>query len=61
MIRADRRALLWLAAAAVALPAPPLRAAPLAGFAPPQAPMLYARRLERGLPGGASFVVSRRA
>jgi len=56
MIRADRRALLGYAAAAVALSALPARAA---AFAPPAAPMRYTRRLERGLPGGASLVVAR--
>lgn len=60
MIGADRRALLRLAGLAAALPL--LRAAPaLAGaaFAPPAGPMRYTRRLERGLPGGASLTVRR--
>lgn len=55
-MRLGRRALLACAAAAVVLPLAPARAAP---FAPPDAPMRYTRRLERGLPGGARLVVTR--
>jgi len=55
-----RRTLLRFVAAAAVVSALPVRAAGSAGgFAPPASPMLYARRLERGLPGGAAFVVSR--
>lgn len=62
MIRADRRALLRLAGLAAALPL--LRAVPAAAlaprpFAPRAEPMRYTRRLERGLAGGATLVVSR--
>lgn len=60
MIRADRRALLRLAAAAAALPL--LSAGPAAArarFAPPAAPMRYARRLERPLADGARLIVDR--
>jgi hypothetical protein len=57
----DRRSLLRGGAAAVALTALPASgAAPAAVFDPPSTPMLYARRLERGLPGGARLAVSRR-
>ena len=50
----DRRSLMRLAAGGIALAALPARgAAPAAGFEPPSTPMLYARRLERGLPGDA--------
>jgi len=59
----DRRATLRLGAGALLLTLAPMvavRAADrLPGFAPPDGPMLYTRRLERALPGGASFVVSR--
>lgn len=58
MTRGDRRSLLRVAAAAVALSAIPLHAQS-ARFAPPATPMLYSRRLERGLPGGARLVVGR--
>ena len=58
MIRTDRRAVLQYAAAALLLPALPA-AAQASRFAPHAGPMLYTRRLERGLSGGASFVVSR--
>jgi hypothetical protein len=63
MSAADRRAVLRYAAVAMLLPA--LAAAPLRAaaqgfrFAPPAGPMLYTRRLERGLRDGAAFVVSR--
>ena len=57
MSGADRRTALGFAAAAILLPFAAL-AAP-ARFAPPPAPMLYTRRLERVLPDGASFVVVR--
>jgi hypothetical protein len=60
MTGVGRRTLLRFAAAAFALPA--LAAVPAlaqARFAPPSAPMRYTRRLERGLTGGARFVVSR--
>lgn len=54
-----------LRVAALALLLPSLTIAPRAalaqgtGFAPPSAPMLYTRRLDRALPGGEAFVVSR--
>jgi len=57
-----RRSLLRVAAAAIALPlvaATPGRPQARQRFAPPSTPMLYTRRLERGLTGGASFTVSR--
>lgn len=55
----ERRALLRLAGlSAVLLPVLPA-AALTARFAPPAGPMRYTRRLERGLAGGASLVVSR--
>ena len=63
MSATDRRTVLRFAGAAVLLPA--LSAAPLGAkaqtvrFAPPAEPMLYTRRLERQLPGGAAFTVSR--
>jgi len=57
----DRRSLLQGGAAAMVFAALPARSAvPAAGFHPPAAPMLYARRLERGLPDGAMLVVDRR-
>ena len=62
MIRADRRTLLRLAASAATLPLLPIvpaAAQPASLFAPPAGPMLYTRRLERGLAGGASLTVSR--
>ncbi len=63
MTAADRRSVLRGAAAALLLPtmsALPLRAFALGPrFAPPAGPMLYTRRLERGLADGAAFVVSR--
>ena len=63
MSGSDRRSVLRFAAAALlfpALSATPLRAAAQGHrFAPPANPMLYTRRLERGLRGGASFTVSR--
>ena len=63
MSAADRRSVLRGAAAALLVPvlaAVPLRAAAHgARFAPPHEPMLYRRRLERGLADGASFSVSR--
>ena len=60
MTAIDRRSLLRCGAAAMAIAALPARgAAPAAGFDPPSTPMRYTRRLERGLPGGASFAVSR--
>lgn len=60
MIGADRRALLRLAGlAAAAQLIRPVPARALAVFAPPAAPMRYTRRLERGLPGGASLTVRR--
>jgi len=59
----DRRALLRLGAAALLLPLVSVGSASVAAaaarFAPPEGPMRYSRRLERGLAGGASFVVSR--
>jgi hypothetical protein len=63
MSATDRRAVMRCAAAALLLPA--LSALPLRTlaqgprFAPPAGPMLYTRRLERGLADGAAFVVSR--
>lgn len=57
-----RRALLRLAGSAAVLPLLPVvpaAAQPARGFAPPTEPMLYTRRLERGLAGGARLVVSR--
>jgi hypothetical protein len=60
---ADRRAVLRLAAGALLLPWASVAAAhpanPSSGFAPPDGPMLYTRRLERALAGGARLVVSR--
>lgn len=57
----DRRSLICLAAGGVALAELPARGASHgAAFDPPLAPMLYARRLERELPDGASFAVTRR-
>jgi hypothetical protein len=58
----DRRQVLRLAAAALLLPAMatmPLRARAQQPFVPPARPMLYTRRLERELSGGARFAVSR--
>lgn len=60
----DRRTLLRAAAAALLLPiagAASERAMASSGarFVPPAGPMLYTRRLERGLKDGASIVVSR--
>jgi hypothetical protein len=58
-----RRTLLQGAAAAIAFPlviAARDGPAGTARFAPPSTPMLYTRRLERGLVGGASLVVTRR-
>ncbi len=59
----DRRALLRAGAFALLVPAlgvaPRLALARGGGFAPPAAPMLYTRRLERALPEGARFMVSR--
>ena len=55
----DRRALLRLAGLATALPLIPAPALAAERFAPPAGPMLYTRRLERGLAGGARLVVSR--
>jgi hypothetical protein len=59
----DRRAVLRYAAVALLWPAlasAPLRvAAQGPRFAPPVGPMLYTRRLERGLADGAAFTVSR--
>jgi hypothetical protein len=57
-----RRTLLHGAAMAVALPlvsAAQDRAPLRPGFAPPPTPMLYVRRLERGLVDGASLTVTR--
>lgn len=62
LIRAGRRALLRLAGVAITLPLMPIvsAAARTAGrFAPPAGPMLYTRRLDRELAGGARFTVSR--
>ena len=62
LIRAGRRALLGLAATAATLPLlrfGPAIAQPAGRFAPPAAPMLYARRLERSLADGAWLVVDR--
>ena len=62
MTLAGRRALLRLAGVAITLPLMPIvsAAARAAGpFAPPAGPMLYTRRLERELAGGARFTVSR--
>ena len=64
MIAADRRtALNWAMAAALApvlaTRAPALAAGP-ARFAPPRGPMIFTRRLERGLGGGAALIVGRR-
>jgi hypothetical protein len=62
MSAVDRRTLLRLVAVAVVLPAMSTAARAAAGgsrFAPPAGPMLYTRRLERGLADGASLVVSR--
>src|SRR3990170_5977639 len=60
---ADRRAVLRLAAGMLLLPWTSVAAAhparPATGFAPPDGPMLYTRRLERALAGGARLVVSR--
>jgi hypothetical protein len=60
---ADRRAVLRLAAGALLLPWASVVAAhpasPSSGFAPPDGPMLYIRRLERALAGGARLVVAR--
>lgn len=56
----DRRTALTLVTAAALLPiAPVIPARAAARFAPPAVPMLYTRRLERVLPDGASFVVTR--
>jgi hypothetical protein len=59
----DRRAVLCLGTGALLLALAPMAAARPAnrspGFTPPDGPMLYTRRLERALPGGARFVVSR--
>jgi hypothetical protein len=59
----DRRAVLRLAAGALLLPLTSVAAAHPArssmGFSPPDGPMLYTRRLERALAGGARLVVSR--
>jgi len=55
-----RRTLLRFAAATVAVPV--LAAVPALAqgrFAPPSTPMRYTRRLDRGLTGGAKFIVSR--
>lgn len=60
MSRADRRTVLGRGLAfAVALPAAWAAPARAAAFAPPAAPMLYTRRLERVLGDGASFIVVR--
>lgn len=62
MSRLGRRSLLHGAAAAIALPliaSRPGRAQAPQPFAPPATPMLYTRRLERGLVGGASLTVTR--
>lgn len=62
MIRAGRRVLLHLAGMAVTLPLIGIlsvAAQPTGRFAPPPGPMLYTRRLERELAGGASLTVSR--
>ena len=62
MIRSGRRALLRLAGIAVTLPLMPIASAaaqPTGGFVPPVGPMLYTRRLERELAGGARLTVSR--
>ena len=60
---ADRRTVLRLAAAGLLLPLASRVAAhpasPGARVSPPHGPMLYSRRLERALSGGASFVVGR--
>lgn len=60
----DRRSVLRLAAAALLVPIASAATGALAGsvgrFTPPAGPMLYTRRLERGLRDGASIVVSRR-
>jgi len=59
----DRRGVLRAAGFALLAPgfcALPLRAqAPRRAFAPPSEPMIYTRRLERSLAGGARFRVSR--
>jgi hypothetical protein len=61
---AARRTALRLIAGALMVPAlaaSPLRAlAQATPFAPPLQPMLYVRRLERGMAGGHRFVVERR-
>lgn len=63
MSTVDRRAVLRLAAGALLLPLASAAAAHPAGsatgFSPPDGPMLYTRRLERALAGGARLVVSR--
>lgn len=64
MSRPDRRALLRLAAGAAIWPLVSAAAPPRAGAAgpvisPPPHPMIYTRRLERVLPGGARFLVDR--
>lgn len=63
MTRIGRRTLLHGVAAAIALPvvaAAQDRPPPAPSrFAPPSVPMLYTRRLERGLAGGASLIVAR--
>ena len=62
MIRPPRRTLLRLAGMAVALPLMSMISAaaqPVGRFAPPTEPMLYTRRLERELSGGAGLTVSR--
>jgi hypothetical protein len=58
----DRRQVLRAAVVAVLLPlagTPAIARAQDRAFAPPRGPMLYTRRLERSLPGGAHFTVSR--
>ncbi len=64
MSRADRRDILKLALGASLIPLLASRAASANAtgtitIAPPVGSMLYRRRLERGLPGGASFSVTR--
>jgi len=63
MIAPDRRTFLGAALTALILPAlspfPARAASGRTGFNPPSGPMRYSRRLERGLAGGARFVVDR--
>lgn len=61
MSRTDRRTVLRLAALSLvpALALRPAAARSAPHFAPPDGPMLYVRRVRRGMPGGASFLIER--